>query len=93
MERAVEDPDMPLSARNVAARKFLGALDSTTADLAAMSACTAAAEAYDAVGLANEDFVAASQNGYEKLSHLNLGRYPESGEPIDPSPSGPRGAI
>src|SRR5262249_19230524 len=51
MERAAEDRDMPHSGRTVAARKFLGALESTTADLAAMSVFTAAAEAYDAVGL------------------------------------------
>jgi hypothetical protein len=93
MERAVEDQDMPQSARNAGARKFLVSLESTTADLAAMSAFTAAAEAYDAVGLENEAFVAASLNDYDHLCRLNLGRYPEPGEPIDPSPSGPLGAI
>ena len=91
--RAVDDQDMPQSARNVEDRKFLGSLESTTADLVAMSAYTAAAEADDAVGLANEHYVAASLNDYDKLSRLNLGRYPEPGEPIDASPSGPLGAI
>jgi hypothetical protein len=93
MERAVEDQELPQSARNVAAQKFLGSLESTTADLTAMSAYTAAAEAYYAVGLANDDFMAASLNDYDTLTRLKLGRYPEPGEPIDPSPGGPLGAI
>jgi hypothetical protein len=93
MERAAEDEDMPQSARYAAAQKFLGDLESTTADLAAMSAYTAAVDAFDAVGLANEDFVARSLNDYDTLSRLNLGRYPQPGEPIDPSPSGPLGPI
>lgn len=93
IERAVEDQDMPQSARNAETHKFLGALESSTADLTAMSAYTAAAEAYDAVGLANEHLVAASLNDYDKLCRLGLGHYPEPGEPIDASPSGPLGAI
>jgi hypothetical protein len=93
ISRAAEDEGMPQSARNVGARKFLGSLESTTADLAAMSAFTAAAEAYDAVGLDNKDFVGASLNDYDKLIRLGLGRYPDPGDPIDPSPSGPLGAV
>jgi hypothetical protein len=93
LERAEDDQDMPQSARNAGARKFLGDLESTTADLTVMSAYTAAVDAFDAVGLANEEFVALSLNDYDTLSRLNLGHYPEPGEPIDPSPSGPLGPI
>jgi hypothetical protein len=93
MDRAVEDEDMPQSARNAGARKFLASLESTTAELAVMSAFTAAAEAYDAVGLDNEDFVAASLNDFDRLRRLNLGHYPQPGEPIDASPSGPLGPV
>src|SRR5262249_32634461 len=73
LERAVDDQDMSHSARNAGARKFPGSLESATADLAAMSAYTAAADAYDAVGLDNEIFVAASLNDYDHLSRLRLG--------------------
>jgi hypothetical protein len=93
IERSVEDQEMPQSARNVEARRFLASLESTTAELAATSAFTAAAEAFDAVGLENNDFVAASLNDFDHLRRLNLGRFPEPGEPIDPSPSGPLGPI
>jgi hypothetical protein len=93
LNRAVEDQDMPQSGRTAEARKLLSALGQSTLDLAAFSAYTAAAEAYDAVGLDNEAFVAAALNDYDRLSRLNLGRYPQPGEPIDPSPSGPLGAI
>ena len=71
--------------------KFLGALEHVTADLAALDAFTAAVEAYDAVGYDNEDFVAAALDDYDRLLRLKLGRYPEPGEPIDPSPGGPLG--
>jgi uncharacterized protein (UPF0147 family) len=93
IDRVVEDQDMPQSARTAEAREFLGSLERSTVDLAALSAYTAAVDAFDAVGLANEDFVAASLNDYDNLRRLNLGQYPQPGEPIDPSPSGPLGAI
>jgi hypothetical protein len=93
MDCAVGDQEMPLSARRVEARKFLRALESTTADLAAMSAFTAATNAYDAVGLDNEDLVASSMNDFDRLSCLDLSRFPELGEPIDASPGGPLGPI
>ena len=75
------------------ARKFLGALAAVTADLAALDAFTAAVEAYDAVGYHNEEFVAAALNDYDQLLRLKLGRYPEAGDPIDPSPGGPLGPL
>ncbi len=72
-------------------RKYLDHLGHVTDDLAALAAFTAAAEAFDAVGLHNEDFVAAALRDYDKLLDLKLGRYPEPGQPIDPSPDGPLG--
>jgi hypothetical protein len=93
MERSGEARDMPQSERTAEAQKFLGSLRHATVDLAAMSAFTAAVEAYDAVGLNNKDFVGASLNDYDALIRLRLGDYPQPGDPIDPSPSGPLGAI
>jgi hypothetical protein len=93
IDRVVEDQDMPQSARTAEAREFLGSLGRSTVDLAALSAYTAAVDAFDAVGLANEGFVAASLNDYDHLRRLNLGQYPQPGEPIDASPSGPLGAL
>jgi hypothetical protein len=75
------------------ARDFLDRLAHTTADLAAMDAFTAAVEAFDAIGLHNEDFVAAALQDYEKLLGLRLGHYPEAGQPINPSPDGPLGPL
>jgi hypothetical protein len=39
----------------------------------------------------NEDFVDAALGDYRTLVRLNLGRYPEPGDPVDPSPDGPLG--
>jgi hypothetical protein len=79
--------------RTAEGRKYLEHLDHVTADLAALAAFTAAAEAFDAVGLHNEDFVARALRDYDKLLELKLGRYPEGGGPIDPSPDGPLGPL
>jgi hypothetical protein len=70
---------------------FVRALEHVTVDLAALDAFTAAVEAFTAVGYRNEEFVAAALNDYDRLLRLKLGRYPDPGEPIDPSPSGPLG--
>jgi hypothetical protein len=75
------------------ARRSPGALSHTTADLAAMNAYTAAAEAFISVGYRNEDFVDASLKDYHTLVRLQLGRYPEPGNPVDPSPGGPLGRL
>ena len=83
----------PGELKTAEARKFLGALTHVTADLAALAAFTAAVEAFAAVGYHNEDFVNAALNDYDRLLRLKLGRYPEPGEPIDPSPGGPLGRL
>ena len=70
-----------------------GALTHVTADLAALNAFTAAADAFVSVGYHNEDFVGSALNDYDKLVRLGLGRYPEPGDPIDPSPAGPLGPL
>jgi hypothetical protein len=83
----------PLEGRTTVDRERIGALARITVDLAALSAFTAAVEAYDAVGYRNEEFVAAALKDYDRFLCMNLGRYPEPGEPIDPSPGGPLGRL
>ncbi len=92
---APRDADVhePFELRTPEARAFLGRLATATAELAALEAFTAAEEAFTAVGYHNEDFVGAARNDYDKLLRLRLGRYPEAGEPIDSSPSGPLGPL
>jgi hypothetical protein len=70
-----------------------GFLTNVTADLAALNAYTAAAGAFVSVGYHNEDFVGAALRDYETLVRLQLGRYPEPGAPVDPSPEGPLGPL
>jgi hypothetical protein len=77
----------------VEAGKFLGALTHMTSDLAALNAFTAAADAFVSVGYRNEDFVDSALNDYATLVGLKLGRYPEPGAPVDPSPGGPLGPL
>ncbi len=38
-------------------------------------------------------FVHGAVLDFEELLKLDLGSYPEAGKPIDPSPSGPLGAL
>jgi hypothetical protein len=83
----------PLVERTAGDWSPIGAIEHLTVDLAALDAFTAAVEAYDAVGYHNEEFVAAALNDYDRLLRLKLGRYPEPGDPIDPSPSGPLGRL
>jgi hypothetical protein len=75
------------------AGRSLGPLAHITAGLAALNAYTAAADAFIAVGYRNEDFVDAALNDYKALVRLELGRYPEPGAPVDPSPGGPLGPL
>ena len=85
--------DEPFELKTAQARKLLGGLATVTADLAALSAFTAAVEAFAAVGYHNDEFVAAARNDYQTLLHLGLGRYPEAGAPVDPAPAGPLGPL
>jgi hypothetical protein len=64
-----------------------------SADLAALNAFTAAADAFISLGYRNEDFVDAALKDYHTLVSLELGRYPEVGIPVDPSPGGPLGPL
>jgi hypothetical protein len=79
--------------QTIEAGRFLGALTHMTADLAALNAFTAAADAFVSVGYRNEDFVNSALNDYATLVRLQLGRYPEPGAPVDPSPAGPLGPL
>jgi len=62
------------------------------ADLAARDAFTAAVDAAVAAGCGDE-FIKGSMQDYQSLLKLGLGPYPEAGQPIDPSPTGPLGAL
>jgi hypothetical protein len=73
--------------------RALSPLTRNTADLAALNAFTAAAEAFVSVGYRNEDFVDAALRDYHALVRFSLGRYPELGAPVDPSPDGPLGPL
>ncbi len=91
MPRAAQDD--PREVKTAEARSHLGGLSLATADLAAHNAFSAALDAYQAFGLRNEDFATAALHDYDTLLHLKLGRYPEAGAPIDPSPTGPLGPL
>jgi hypothetical protein len=67
-------------------------LANVAADLAARDAFTAAVVAAGAAGHADR-FTKAALDDYQALLKLELGRYPEAGQPIDPSPAGPLGAL
>ena len=61
-----------------------------TADLAAREAFMAALEAVAADGH-TDAFIKAAVEDYDKLLRLDLGAYPQAGQPIDPSSQGPLG--
>jgi hypothetical protein len=67
-------------------------LANITADLAARDAFTAAVEAAAAIGHADQ-FMKGAIEDYEKLLRLDLGSYPQVGDPIDPSSKGPLGPL
>ena len=46
----------------------------------------------DAVGYADK-FIKGAAGDVERLLSLDLGSYPQAGEPIDPSPKGPLGPL
>jgi hypothetical protein len=70
----------------------IGNLADVTADLAARAAFTAAFEAVAAEGH-TDPFIKAAIDDYERLLRLDLGRFPQSGKPIDPSSSGRLGPL
>jgi hypothetical protein len=70
----------------------IGHLSDVTADLAARAAFTAAFEAVAAIGH-SDSFITAAIDDYEALLRLDLGKYPEAGEPVDPSSKGPLGPL
>ena len=74
------------------ARNYSSHLASVSAEFVAMDAFTAAVEAADAVAYC-EDFMRGAVHDYATLLGLQLGTYPEAGQPIDPSPDGPLGPL
>jgi hypothetical protein len=84
---------LPFELRTPEARRPLSRWAAVTADLAALSAFTAAVDAFASVGYHNDDFVAAARGDYDALVRLRPGRYPEAGAPVDPSPGGPLGRL
>jgi hypothetical protein len=59
----------------------------------ALAAHRAAEEAVAAVGEHNEDLIQAAYQDYLALLRLDLGRFPNEGQPVDPSPDGPLGPL
>ncbi len=70
----------------------LAHLTDVTAEIAALDAFTAAVDASAAVGY-SDNFVKGAVGDYHRLLSLNLGSYPQAGQPIDPSPNGPLGPL
>jgi hypothetical protein len=67
-------------------------VDQVTADLTVLGAFTAAEQCAEATQYSDE-FILATIHDYETLLSLNLGSYPEAGQPVDPSPLGPLGPL
>jgi hypothetical protein len=67
-------------------------LADVTADQAARDAFTAAVEAAAAIGH-TDHFMKGAIEDYEKLLRLDLGSYPQAGNPVDPSSRGPLGPL
>jgi hypothetical protein len=63
-----------------------------SADLAALGSFTAARDAAEALR-STDDVTAWAAEDHRRLLELGLGRYPEAGQPIDPSPEGPLGPL
>ena len=59
----------------------------------ALAALRAAEEAVAAAGVHNEDLIRAADRDYRALLRLDLGRFPDEGRPVDPSPDGPLGPL
>jgi hypothetical protein len=68
-------------------------VEDVTAELAALNALTAAEDANVSIGYHNEGFLDAARSDYNQLIRLKAGRYPELGNPIDPSTGGPLGRL
>jgi hypothetical protein len=83
----------PFEGRTPDAQRVLAGIERISADVAALEAFTAAVDAYDAAGYHNAGFVNSALNDFDKLFVLNLGSFPALGDPIDPSPAGPLGAL
>jgi hypothetical protein len=77
--------------RSHEARAALQQMAGNAADFAALCAHTSGAEAFYAIGIHNEAFVAALLGDYRRLVELRLGTFPEPGSAVDPSPDGPLG--
>ena len=67
-------------------------LADVTADVAARDVFTPALEAAAAVGH-SDAFIKGAVEDDQHLLRLDLGSYPEAGEPVDPSTTGPLGAL
>ena len=83
----------PFETDRAKAEGFLKAVGDITAEIAALNAFTAAKDANVSIGYHNEDFLHTVWYDYDQLIRLNAGRYPELGNPIDPSPEGPLGRL
>ncbi len=67
-------------------------LADVTAELAALDAFTAAVDASDALRY-SDSFIKGAVGDFGRLLSLNLGSFPQAGQPVDPSPTGPLGPL
>jgi hypothetical protein len=70
----------------------MSGLANVNADLTARAAFTAAFEAVAAEGH-TDPFIQAAIDDYQELLRLDLGTYPDAGQPIDASAKGPLGPL
>jgi hypothetical protein len=92
LDRAGDDRDADRWTKTAEARGYLSRLANVTADIVALDAFTTAVEAAEAAAY-NDAFMRGAVQDYERLLGLNLGTYPQAGQPIDPSADGPLGPI
>jgi hypothetical protein len=93
--QAIADEQEPAEPRLVSGgppEQPLAPVARVSADLAAMEAFTAARDAAVAQ-YSTDDFARGAAHDYWTLLGLNLGRYPDAGKPVDPSPGGPLGPL
>ena len=92
--RALDLRGVPLQSHALGAAKPnpFPHLAEVTADLCARDAYTAALTSANADGH-TDGFVNDAVEDYKKLLSLDLGTYPQAGQPIDPSSKGPLGPL
>jgi hypothetical protein len=91
LESAGDDPFQTPWWETDQMRATVARVEHVAAELVPLNAYTAAVEAASAAG--SERSLPGVLDDYGTLLRLGLGRYPEPGKPIDPSPQGPLGPL